>query len=130
MKKQFLFCLLVVPFISFSQNRMTPELLWQLGRLRAIGLSKDKQYVIYSVALPDVAANKNNTKIYRIPVTGGGAEEINNPDTLVYNSHISPDGKWKISDSEVKIMNVYGSDFYPELTKTTAQVYNSLMYRH
>src|SRR6478736_4944623 len=27
-------------------------------------------------------------------------------------------------------MNVYGSDFYPELTKSNVQVYNSLMYRH
>jgi dipeptidyl aminopeptidase/acylaminoacyl peptidase len=27
-------------------------------------------------------------------------------------------------------MNVYGSDFYPDLTKSNVQVYNSLMYRH
>jgi hypothetical protein len=91
---------------------------------------KDKQYVVYSVSTPDVMQNKSSAKTYRSSVAGGAAEEISNADTLVFNNHISSDGKWKISDSEVKVMNVYGSDFYPDLTKTTAQIYNSLMYRH
>ena len=115
---------------SFCQNTMTPELLWKLGRVNATGISKDKQYIIYSVSTPDVEQNKSGTKTYRIPVAGGNAEAISNADTLVYNNHVSPDGKWKISDSEVKVMKVYGSDFYPDLTKSNVQVYNSLMYRH
>src|SRR4029078_6545413 len=111
-----LFIITILPAILFSQNLLTPELLWKLGRVNAIGISKDKQYIIYSVAMPDVTQNKSISKTYRIPVDGGTAEQINNADTLIYNNHISPDGKWKISDSDVKIMNVYGSDFYPDLT--------------
>jgi len=130
MKKTLLSLLIIAPIFCWSQNVMTPELLWKLGRLNAIGISKDKQYAVYSVSSPDVMQNKSSTKTYRIPVAGGTAEEISNSDTLVYNNHISSDGKWKISDSDVKVMNVYGSDFYPGLTKTTAQIYNSLMYRH
>jgi dipeptidyl aminopeptidase/acylaminoacyl peptidase len=130
MKKTLLLLLVIAPLFCLAQNVMTPELLWKLGRLSAIGVSKDKKYIIYSVSTPNVAENKSSTKTYRIPVGGGSAETINNADTLIYNEHISPDGKWKISDSEVKIMNVYGSDFYPELTKSNVQVYNSLMYRH
>ena len=130
MKKFILIFLMAAPVISFSQTSMTPELLWKLGRVNATGISKDKQYVIYSVSVPDVAQNKSNTKTYRIPVSGGNAELVSNADTLVYNSHISPDGKWKLSDSDVKIMNVYGSDFYPDLTKSNVQIYNSLLYRH
>ncbi|HVX25417.1 MAG TPA: hypothetical protein VHB70_03690, partial [Parafilimonas sp.] len=113
-----LFLTIAVPAILFSQNLLTPELLWKLHRLNAIGISKDKQYIIYSVSTPDVNLNKNITKTYRLPVDGGTAEEITNADTLVYNNHISPDGKWKLSDSDVKIMNVSGSDFYPDLTKS------------
>ncbi|HEX5152257.1 MAG TPA: prolyl oligopeptidase family serine peptidase [Parafilimonas sp.] len=130
MKKILMFLLIAAPVFCMSQNVMTPELLWKLGRLNAIGVSKDKKYVVYAVSTPDVMQNKSSTKTYRIPVAGGTAEEISNADTLVYNNHISPDGKWKISDSDVKIMNVYGSDFYPDLTKSNAQIYNSLMYRH
>ena len=130
MKKTLLSLLIIAPVFCWAQNVMTPELLWKLGRLNAIGISKDKQYAVYSVSSPDVMQNKSSTKTYRIPVAGGTAVEISNSDTLVYNNHISSDGKWKISDSDVKVMNVYGSDFYPGLTKTTAQIYNSLMYRH
>lgn len=130
MKKTILFLLMIAPFACIAQNKMTPELLWKLGRLNAIGVSKDKKYIVYSVSIPDAAQNKSSTKTYRLPVEGGTAEQVSNTDTLVYSNHISADGKWKISDSEVKIMNVYGSDFYPELTKSNAQVYNSLNYRH
>lgn len=130
MKNIILIFLMAVPVVSFSQTTMSPELLWKLGRVNAIGLSKGKQYIIYSVAVPDVAQNKSYTKKYRIPVNGGNAEEVSNADTLVNDNHISADGKWKISDSDVKLMNVYGSDFYPELTKSNVQIYNSLMYRH
>jgi dipeptidyl aminopeptidase/acylaminoacyl peptidase len=130
MKRIIFFSLIVLPALTFSQNKITPELLWQLGRVNAIGISKDKKYVVYSVSTPDAAQNKSSSKTYRIPVAGGNAEEINNADTFVYNNHISPDGKWKISDSDIKIMNVYGSDFYPDLTKSNVHIYNSLMYRH
>ncbi len=130
MKKALIIAIALLPLFVFAQNNMTPELLWKLGRVNGVGISKDKQYIIYSVATPDVTQNKSITKTYRLPVNGGTAEEISNGDTLVFNHHISPDGKWKIMDSEVKVMNVYGSDFYPELTKSNAQIYNSLMYRH
>src|SRR5262249_40602783 len=119
-----------LPVVLFSQSVVTPELLWKLGRVSGIGISKDKQYMVYTVGVPDIAQNKIITKTYRIPITGGTAEQIANADTLVHNNHISPDGKWKISDSDVKIMNVYGSDFYPDLTKSNAMIYNSLLYRH
>src|SRR5690348_8931409 len=130
MKKTLLLLLMAAPFACIAQNKMTPELLWKLGRLNAVGVSKDKKYVVYTVSTPDVSQNKSSTKTYRMPVAGGAAEEIPSADTIVNNTHISADGKWKISDSDVKVMNVYGSDFYPELIKSNAQVYNSLMYRH
>jgi dipeptidyl aminopeptidase/acylaminoacyl peptidase len=130
MKRSLLLLLTAAPVFCIAQNLMTPELLWKLGRLNAIGVSKDKQYIIYSVSTPDVSQNKSSAKTYRMPVGGGAAEQISSADTLVYNNHVSPDGKWRISDSDVKVMNVYGSDFYPDLSKSNVQVYNSLMYRH
>ena len=130
MKKIFIIAIALFPLFVFAQNTMTPELLWKFGRVSGVGISKDKQYIIYSVSTPDVVQNKSTTKTYRMAVNGGNADEISNADTLIFNHHISPDGKWKIMDSEVKVMNVYGSDFYPELTKSNAQIYNSLMYRH
>jgi dipeptidyl aminopeptidase/acylaminoacyl peptidase len=129
-KSLFLLLTIVLPAILFSQNTLTPELLWKLHRVNGIGISKDKKYIVYSVTTPVIEQNKNITKTYRIPVDGGTAEEISNADSLVANTHISADGKWKLNDSDVKIMNVYGYDFYPDLTKSNVMIYNSLMYRH
>jgi hypothetical protein len=82
MKRIIFFSLIVLPALTFSQNKITPELLWQLGRVNAIGISKDKKYVVYSVSTPDAAQNKSSSKTYRIPVAGGNAEEINNAYTF------------------------------------------------
>lgn len=130
MKRTFVLLLAFIPLFCLAQNVMTPELLWKLGRVNAIGISKDKKYIVYSVSTPDVATNKSATKAYRIPVAGGIAEEISNADTLVANTHTSPDGQWQVSAGDVKLMNVYGSDFYPGLPESNALIYNSLMYRH
>ena len=122
--------LLATSYISFSQNLMTPELLWKLGRVNAVGVSKDKQFVVYSVGTPDVSMNKSTHKTYVVPVNGGTATEINNADSLLLNDKISPDEKYMISSNDVKIMNVTGADNYPDLPQSNAYIYTSLNYRH
>src|SRR6266496_217830 len=95
--------LLLAPLFVIAQNKMTPELLWKLGRVTALGISKDGKYIIYSVNTPDWEANKGNRKSYMIPVDGGTAVQINKPDSLVNDKNISPDGKYTLSNKEVKI---------------------------
>ncbi len=46
------------------------------------------------------------------------------------NIQVSPDGKYIAFSKEVMIMPMNGSDIYPDLPKTTAQVYTDLNYRH
>src|SRR5882672_7214414 len=59
--------LLLAPLFTIAQNKMTPELLWKLGRVTALGISKDGKYVVYSVSTPDWQANKSSRKSYIIP---------------------------------------------------------------
>ncbi|HTH32267.1 MAG TPA: S9 family peptidase [Lacibacter sp.] len=115
---------------SFSQNKMTPELLWSLGRVSGLGLSKDKQWVVYSVSTPDINENKSKRKVFAIPRNGGEAIVISNPDSLLVNDRISHDGKYIISASDVKLKKIDGKDLYPELSKSNVQVYDQLNYRH
>ena len=121
---------LLISSVLFSQNKMTPELLWSLGRVTGLGISKDKQWVVYSVSTPDIAENKSTRKTFAVPVNGGEAVAIANPDSLLNSDRISPDGKYKISAEDVKLKNTQGKDFYPELTKSNVQVYDQLNYRH
>src|SRR5215510_14486273 len=117
--------LVTLPLFIFSHssqpangNVMTPELLWKLGRVSGLGISKDGKYVLYSVSTPDIDANKSKRKSYMIPVTGGTATEISNRDSLLNNKNLSPDGKYTLSDKEVKVKKIFGSDIYPELSKS------------
>jgi len=131
MKKNIVFMLFLLPVFLFAQqNVMTPELLWSLGRVSTIGLSKDKQSIVYSVTTPNVALNKSASKMYSIPIGGGTPQEVGNLDSLYASNRISPDGKYILTDSAVKLKKVYGKDYYPDLPLSNVQIYESLNYRH
>ncbi len=124
------FLLLAAPLFLSAQNKMTPELLWKLGRVSAQGISKDGKYVVFTVSTPNWETNKSSRKSYYVPVTGGMPVEVSKPDSMLTNKNISPDGKYMLSNEEVKIKKIKGSDLYPELTKSNAYVYESLNDRH
>jgi dipeptidyl aminopeptidase/acylaminoacyl peptidase len=127
--KQLCIVLSFIATVSLSaQNRMTPELLWQLGRVNAVGISRDGKQMVYTVSTPGIAENKSKVKRYAIPLTGGAAFETE--ESLVEDKSFSPDGQFKISVQDVKINKVQGKDFYPELDKSNVQIYDGLNFRH
>jgi dipeptidyl aminopeptidase/acylaminoacyl peptidase len=115
---------------AMAQNVMTPELLWKLGRISPLGISKDGKNIVYKVSTPSVAENKSNSKIYTLPISGGTPTEIKDTKSVLADKNVSPDGKYIVYNEEVKIDNVHGKDFYPELQKSEVQIYNGLDYRH
>jgi dipeptidyl aminopeptidase/acylaminoacyl peptidase len=131
MKKFFFVSIfLFVVCAAFTQNNMTPELLWKLGRVSGVGITKDKSGVVYAVNTPDIEQNKSNRKLYYLSLKDGNVRAIADTEKLVVNSRISPDGKYMISAADVKIKNVSGKDFYPNLQKSNVQIYDQLNYRH
>jgi dipeptidyl aminopeptidase/acylaminoacyl peptidase len=56
--------------------------------------------------------------------------EIRKPDSLLLDKNISPDGKYKISNKEVKVKNITGSDYYSDLPKSNVYIYDNLNNRH
>ncbi len=113
-----------------AQQVLSPETLWKLGRVSVLGISKDGKEIVYKVAIPSVEENKSNSKTYSISVNGGIPTEITDTKALLTDKNISQNGAYVVSSQEVKIEKVLGKDFYPELTKSDAQVYNGLDYRH
>src|SRR5688500_11419185 len=89
---------------AFTQNVMTPETLWKLGRVTGLGLSRDGNQVVYSVSTPSIIENKSTKETFVVPVTGGAAIQIFRPDSVMGDKNISPDGKSIIYHKEVKIM--------------------------
>lgn len=125
-----LLAILFAPSLLLAQQNLTPEMLWKLGRVSGLGISKDAQSLLYAVSTPNVAENKSIRKTYSLPLAGGQATEISNAASLLPDDRISPDGKFKISAKDVKMQPVQGSDFYPALTKSNVQIYDQLNYRH
>jgi len=76
MKKVVLTTLIMMSLNAIGQNVMSPELLWKLGRVTALGLSKDEKNVVFKVSTPSIEENKSSSKFYTIPVNGGNATEI------------------------------------------------------
>ena len=130
MKKILLTTLTMMSLSAISQNVMTPETLWKLGRVSVLGISTDAKNIVYSVSSPSVEQNKSTSKYYTIPVNGGQAVEITDYKTLITDKNISPDGKFVVYNEAVKINNVHGKDFYPALEKSDVQIYDGLDYRH
>ena len=130
MKKLFLFTLGLATSITFAQDVMTKELLWELGRVSPIGISKDGKNLIYRVGHADMKSDKINSKTYQIPLEGGTPKEISDFKDLVTNKNISPDGKNILFDEAVKINNQRGKDIYPVASQSDSYVFDGLDYRH
>ena len=130
MKKIVFITLIMMSLITTAQNTMSPELLWKLGRLTALGISKDGKNIVYKVTTPSIEENKSDSKFYTIPINGGFSTEVKDTKGLLKDKNSSPDGKYVVYDEEVKIDKVHGKDFYPELEKSNVQIYNGLDYRH
>ncbi|RLD20047.1 MAG: S9 family peptidase [Bacteroidetes bacterium] len=113
-----------------AQNVMTPELLWQLGRVGAVGITTDNTSVIYRVTTFDIAENTSSSKYYSIPLKGGDATEVEDYAGLVSDRSVSAKSGLKLISKAIKLDNVQGSEVYPDLDKADVQIYNDLMYRH
>jgi len=100
MKHVALFSALLLSLCAAAQNKMTPELLWKLGRVSGLGISKDGKYVLYSVGTPNAAENKTSRKTYAIPIAGGSPIQVGNADSMLVNEKISADGKYMISSAK------------------------------
>ena len=126
--------LLITAFLAFSisvkAQVMTPEMLWSLNRVSAVGLTDDGKDVVYRYTTYDVGENARSSKTFKIPVAGGEAVAIDSYASILADPFISADGKYKIVTKEIKLKPVYGTDFYPELTKSNVYIYDNLNYRH
>ncbi len=130
--KKFVIVLLSVltTAVATGQTLLTPEQLWQLGRVSGLGITSDKKQVVYAVSTPDVRENKSIRKYYTVPLNGGAAKEIKSAEGLLPDTKLSPDGKYQLSHQAVKVLDITGKDKYPDLPLSDGYVFTSLNYRH
>src|SRR5688572_5643767 len=94
MKKLVLAAAMFLPLTALqAQQTLTPELLWQFGRLGATEVSPDKKTVLYTVTYYDLKDNKGNADIYTIPANGGTPKRLTDTKASEFNVTWRPDGK-------------------------------------
>ena len=93
MKKLLFLILSTMSITASAQQIMSPEILWKLGRVTPLGISKDEKSIVYKVATPSVEENKINSKFYTIPRNGGAPTEIKETKSLLNAFSIVPASK-------------------------------------
>src|SRR5690606_26585775 len=61
---------------SVKVEPLTPQKLWELGRVSAEGISKDGSQLIYGVSNYQLAENKSEKNLFVVPVNGGEAKQL------------------------------------------------------
>lgn len=141
--KKLLYTLLTLLMIqpTFAQQKLTPELLWQLGRVGNPTLSPDGKTVLYEVKTYDVPTNKGTNIVYLMPATGGAAIAVTTAEVNAFSARFRPDGQritfLSAKDGDVQLyeMNLDGSNI-TAITKVAggiegykyAPAMNNLMY--
>ncbi|MCB2407149.1 S9 family peptidase [Hymenobacter lucidus] len=95
MRKPFLAALALLPLAAAAQQSvLTPEKLWQLGRLGEMQVSPDQKTVAFTVTRYSLTDNKGSADIYLVPVAGGAVRQLTNTPTVSENTlNWRPDGK-------------------------------------
>ena len=123
MKKYiFFFFAFLISQNLISQIKMTPELLWQLGRVGLNGISPDGKTVVYSIRHYDIEANNGSSDLYAISTDGsdnGNPRQLTNMEGSESEAQYTPDGSrigflhkgnlWEMSpggDAPLQISNV------------------------
>jgi dipeptidyl aminopeptidase/acylaminoacyl peptidase len=116
--------------INFAQAPMTTEILWKLGRVSALGISKDKNSIVYGVNTPNVTENKPSMTYFTIPIAGGQSNKIDKPEILLSDPTLSPDGQFQLSHEAVAVKKIMGKDVYPQFDKSNVYIFDNLNNRH
>ncbi len=100
--------LLLTSLYSVAQDRMTPELLWDLKRVGAAHVSPDGVRMFYSVREYDLKTNKSKSDLFVGDINGNPAKQITRTPATEADAQWSNDGQkiLYLSDSD-KGMNVF-----------------------
>ncbi|MFI5218180.1 MAG: alpha/beta fold hydrolase [Bacteroidia bacterium] len=93
MKKLVIVLLTWLPIAGISQNALSPEMLWKLGRISNPRVSPDGKMVLYSIRNFNVAENKGNSDINLLSLAEGIVIKLCSDVIDETDARWQPDGK-------------------------------------
>ncbi len=79
--------------LKLQTDRLTPEVLWALGRVGEFEVSPDNKQILFSITYFDVEKDKSNREIYTISVDGKDLKQLTQTPQNEFNYTWRPDGK-------------------------------------
>lgn len=104
---------LVMAFSSVNaQEKMSPELLWKLGRVSAETISADGKNIIFGVSRYNMDENKGERNLFSIPVKGGVVKQLTEAagGESVINTDLKSGRITYLYKGQLWIMNADGKD--------------------
>lgn len=128
MIKKITLSILILSFISINilaQERLTPELLWKLGRVSMQDVSPDEKEIIYSITYYDLSENKGEKNLYKVNIDDGEVTKLTDELGSEYSALFSKDGKriFYQKSGQLWVMNADGSS-KTKLTNVDGGAYN------
>jgi dipeptidyl aminopeptidase/acylaminoacyl peptidase len=93
MAKIFAFSMLLLSSVLTAQSKLTPELLWKIGRVNLEDVSPDGRQAVYSVTRFDMASNKSSKVLYLVQIASGETLRLTPEDLRSGDAQFTPDGK-------------------------------------
>ncbi len=83
----------LISIVGVAQDKLTPELLFKLGRVGSPQISPNGTVVLYEVKFFSLEENNSKNYIYSVPINGGVATKLTNESLSAFNAKWRPDGK-------------------------------------
>lgn len=95
MKRLFTYLLLSATCLAQAQNsdKLTPELLWKMGRMSLEDISPNQKFVLYTLTTFDVEKNKGNADIYMLNLVDNMATQLTATEVSEGNARFTTDGE-------------------------------------
>ena len=79
--------------LSAQKQRLTPELLWKVGRVALDCISPDGNAAVYGVQRYDVAKNKGTRTLYLVDLQTQRVSPLSDPDGVASDAEFHPSGQ-------------------------------------
>ncbi|MCH8331232.1 MAG: S9 family peptidase [Bacteroidetes bacterium] len=94
MNRYFLITLLLsITFSSNAADRLTPELLWKLGRVGSPSVSPDGKTMVFGVRYYQLIDNSGNSDLYSMSINGGEKKQLTSFAGNEFSPQWRPDGE-------------------------------------
>ncbi len=110
MKKIITTIIICASIVAHAQQRMSPELLWELGRVSLEDVSDDGKQFIYGVTYYDLEKNGSSRDLYLMSTKGGDATQITKMEGSEHSAQFLRDGDLVgfVNGSQYYILNLEG----------------------